>query len=302
MIMSGKKQQEEIYGFVVLHYMAYEMSIECIDKLLKQFGRKNIHIVVVDNASGNGSGERIKNNYKGISEITVILNEKNEGFARGNNIGFRHLKENYNCKFITVMNNDVLIEQDDFLEKISFVYQQTKFAVLGPDIFCPAINSHQNPAHEKGFTYKEIRDLYDVKLQRCKHPLYSYYKMKFSELKKYFTKKTVNLTNNDDYRSMKQDVVLHGACYILSKDFIDSRNSCFNPSTFLYMEEDILHYECQQEGLIMLYSPVVKVIHLEDISTNISKKSEYEKFKFKEHEMKNSLKVMLRIMEQGKLF
>lgn len=299
--MKKKNQQNTIFGFVVLHYMAYEMTLECIDKLLKQFGRKNIHIVVVDNASNNKSGEKIRNNYKGVSEITVILNRKNEGFARGNNIGFQYLKENYNCMFIIVINNDVLIEQADFLEKVLLAYQQTKFAVLGPDIFCPAIKRHQNPAHEAGFTYTEIRNLYSIKLQRCRHPLLFYCKKILSEIIQH-TLKTVNIDNDSDYMSMKQNVVLHGACYIFSKDFIDSRNNCFNPNTFLYMEEDILHYECQRDGLIMVYSPDVQVIHLEDVSTNLSKGSGYAKFKMKEHEMKNSLEVMMGIMKNDKLF
>ena len=252
--MSAEKNKVK-YGFVVLHYMVYEMTVECISYLLQHFGKDDMKIVVVDNASNNGSGKQLEAFYKDVDKVDVLLNPKNEGFARGNNLGYRYLKENYHPEYTIVMNNDVLIEQNDFLDKIDAIYKQTKFAVLGPDIYCPAVKRHQNPAHLKGFDKSEVQQLYNMVAKVCEHPAFYYYiKETLGGLKRKILKMP-QTTDAIDRSKMMENVVLHGACYIFSPDFIAHRSECFCPETFLYMEEDILHYECMVKGMKMLYSP-----------------------------------------------
>lgn len=286
------------YGFVVLHYMAYEMTVECVANLLQCFKNDNIKIAIVDNASSNGSGRQLADFYKDNNKIDVLLNPKNEGFARGNNFGYRYLKENYSPEYMIVMNNDVLIEQQNFLTKIEQIYRKTKFAVLGPDIYCPAVKKHQNPAHLKGFEKREVQQLYNTISKYCVHPAFYYYKKEtFGKLKQKILKRPQNVDTIDHSKAM-ENVVLHGACYIFSINFMKQRTDCFCPDTFLYMEEDILHYECMISGLKILYSPEIRVKHLEDVSTNVSVKSGYKKFKMKNREMERSIAIFLRLISK----
>lgn len=287
------------YGFVVLHYMAYEMTVECVSNLIQCFGNDNIKVVIVDNASGNGSGKQLAEFYKNNNKVHVLLNPINDGFARGNNWGYHYLKENYHPEYMIVMNNDVLIYQKDFLIEIDRIYKKTEFAVLGPDIYCPAAEKHQNPAHLKGFEEREVQQLYNTISKYCAHPIYYYYKKEtFGKLKRKILKKTKN-ADVIDYSKTMENVVLHGACFIFSLKFIEQRTNCFYPDTFLYMEEDILHYECMEKGLKMLYSPDIKVKHLEDVSTNVSIKSGFKKFKMKNDEMKKSIEILLKLMRKA---
>ena len=285
------------YGFVILHYMAYDMTVECVSNLLHYFEKDSIKITIVDNASGNGSGKQLNELYSSNDTVEVLLNQKNDGFARGNNLGYRYLKENYLPQYIIVMNNDVLIEQNDFLERIDAIYKETGFAVLGPDIYCPATHKHQNPAHLNGFNREEVQQLYDTISKYSHHPAFYYYKKEtFGKLKRKIFKKPQNVDTIDRSKTM-ENVVLHGACYIFSLNFIKKRENCFCPDTFLYMEEDILHYECMENGMKMLYSPEIRVKHLEDVSTNASIKSGLRKFKMKNREMEKSIKVFLHLMD-----
>lgn len=285
------------YGFVVLHYMAYEMTVECIDNLLNRFSAYDMQIVIVDNASSNGSGKKLENKYNGISKVDVLLNDCNLGFAKGNNFGYRYLCDTFAPDFIIVMNNDVLIGQDDFLNLIKYTYGKEHFAVMGPDIYCPATDKHQNPAHLKGFTEKEVQKLYKDICKYCAHPVFYYYKHAwFGGLKQKLVRDSVKKEVIVSTQKM-ENVVLHGACYIFSKDYIAVREQCFYTETFLYMEEDILHYECMRDGLKMLYAPMLKIKHLEDVSTNASIKSGYKKFKMKNNEMKKSISMMKRLMK-----
>lgn len=286
------------YGFVVLHYMAYEMTVECVSTLLNKFDEYNIKIAVVDNSSPNGSGKRLQDKYCTEKKVDVLLNEENEGFARGNNLGYRFLVKNYNPDYIIVINNDVLIEQQDFLNLIDSVYRKNRFAVLGPDIFCPLSNTHQNPAHLKGFSLDDVNEINNRIGNFCKYPWFYYYKNKLVCFIKSKLRIRKRNTNNIDRTKTMENVVLHGACYIFSKDFIKVRENCFNPDTFLYMEEDILHYECSKAGLKMTYSPDLKINHFEDVSTNMVKKLGYQKFKWKNNEMKKSISILMKLMNK----
>lgn len=52
-----------------------------------------VSIVIVDNASANGTGRELQQLYQGAENIYVILNPENLGFARGNNVGFEFAKK-----------------------------------------------------------------------------------------------------------------------------------------------------------------------------------------------------------------
>lgn len=289
------------YGFVVLHYMAYEMTVECVSNLIQKFNDYDIHIAVVDNASPNDSGKKLEQLYKEEEKVTILLNKNNDGFARGNNLGYRYLIENKNLDYIIVMNNDVLIEQNDFLDLTDKIYLNTSYAVLGPDIYCPATKKHQNPAHLQGFDIKEVKSLDNLISKYCDKPAFYYYKhATLGRIKRFFVRNNVE-EEKKDYLEEKVNVVLHGACYIFSKEYINRRKEyCFFPDTFLYMEEDILYFECKRDQLKILYSPEIRVKHLEDVSTDASIKSGFKKFKMKNEEMKKSIGVLLKLMKDEK--
>ena len=274
------------FAFVILHYVVFDMTIECVDNLLQRFGEDNILIVIVDNSSSNGSGKKLKDRYQNNSKVTVILHNKNDGFARGNNIGFYYLKNNYNVDFMIVMNNDVIIRQNDFLEKIEDIYSHHQFAVLGPDIYAPNLKIHQNPLEYNLISTEGCEYWIKKYKQLLRKDSFNYYKLLFLHYavyswakplakilmpnkyqsriaKKNFEAQIEVAINDDNFeQNEKEDVTLQGSCLIFSKEFIQKRNYAFYPETFMYYEEHILHLQCHYEGLKMVYSPAIAVNHL----------------------------------------
>lgn len=61
-----------------------EETINCVSSIRKNIDTSNYHIIVVDNASPNKTGFQLKK-YGDDSTVTVLLSEKNLGFANGNN-------------------------------------------------------------------------------------------------------------------------------------------------------------------------------------------------------------------------
>ena len=115
-------------AFVILHYRAAEMTRTCVERIRALNGSN--YIVIVDNASPNGTGELLAEEYAGEDNITVLLNQENAGFARGNNLGIRWVCENLKADFVVVLNNDVEILQKDFAVRIGEIYRENPFDVL----------------------------------------------------------------------------------------------------------------------------------------------------------------------------
>ena len=278
-------------GFVVLHYLAYEMTLQCTESLLGLAGEK--HVVIVDNASPGGSGQRLAQHFAGKAEVTVLLSPQNEGFARGNNLGYCYLREHFSCEFVVVLNNDVLIPDTAFIGKVASLYRETPFAVLGPDILNPGSGLHQNPAHLRGFTREEVQ----ARLERYRKNLahFAWRRLKW-RIKQAFRR--APSPEETPWQESAWDVVLHGACFVFSQDFIRVRACAFNPGTFLYFEEDILHYECLQQGLHRPCSPQVQLLTPEHVATTKANRTNSQKEKRVPQESVRSMEVLLNLMRR----
>lgn len=281
------------FVFVILHFIATETTKEAITSLLSISKDKSIKIVVVDNASPNNSGEELSRFYEDNSLVDVLLSSENLGFAKGNNLGYNYAIR-YNPDFIIVLNNDVIIEQVDFLDEVRNIEKRTKFDILGPDIYAIKEKFHQNPSRSRGQSLNELKQ-YQSSLKRYNYLIFLRQRIK-GVIKKilFFKKKPKSFT---DFSSEQESVVLHGACYIFANGFLKKRNYCFNPSTFMYYEEDILFYEAEKMGLRTIYSPNIRVIHLEDVSTNLFFKSNWKKMISKNKEILKSSQILVNMME-----
>jgi len=71
----------------------------------------------------------------------------------------------------------------------------------------------------------------------------------------------------DDYKSRQENIVLHGAFFVLTPRYFEYYPEGLFDKTFLYMEEDILAFRCRQRGLKTLYDPSLAVIHYDGINS-----------------------------------
>lgn len=277
-------------AFVILHYQAIEETIECIDAIKSNVNSEK-HIVIVDNASPNNTGVELLEKYSTDSEVTVIISDTNLGFAQGNNLGYKEAK-NHNPEYMVVMNNDVLLTQSDFLERIEKSYSDYKFDVLGPDIYSTRGEFHQNPQREKNYTLEELK--------REQRKLKFKNKYKFLIRLKYLVRNTTGGVprKSENYKDVQFNKPLHGAAYIFSKKFIEKYDNCFYPKTFMYYESYILHYWGMKENLKFVYDPSIKVLHLEDVSTNKTYKNLYKKVIFVNKCLLDSCNIFVDLMEK----
>ena len=282
--------------FVILHYNVYKETINCINSIKSKIDTSKFHIVVVDNFSPNNSGKLLENKYKNDDKVSVILNKSNIGFAKGNNVGIDYARQILNPKFICCLNNDTLLEQDDFFINISKEYDKSNAAIIGPKIVLKD-NSIQK-FNTKLKTIEEYKlELDDLIMKKKK--TYKEYLKQFKFIKKLNSLRKGILMSKKNYNIRQTNVVLHGCCLIFTPKFFEKLNG-FNLKTFMFREEELLYIDIMKNNLISVYLPVIKIRHLEDVATDSIYKNSNEKDKFLRDNQIESLKVLIKVMEETK--
>lgn len=294
------KNKDYKFAFVVLHYLTIEDTIECVNSIINNVDFTNYKIVIVDNGSPNGSGSILKKNFYNNDKITVILNEINLGFAKGNNVGFLHAKYKLKADFIALINNDTVIQQSDFISKIIEKFEFSNFHILGPDIISTKDGSHQNPRPRTLQKKEELRG--QIKLYRTKLLLnYFFLDNILEKAKKRFIKKpfiTVSETIGPSWEKEKLNVKLHGSALVFSPLYVELYEGLY-PKTFIYSEEAILYFIAKRDNLKTIYSPAIRILHKEDSSTNEIFNKNYKKRRFYYKNFIKSGKVLLELMEKA---
>ena len=144
--------------FVILHYMVEEETYRCVEYIRDRIDTKDYHIVIVDNASSNGSGMLVEKKYSDSLDVSVLLNQKNVGYSRGNNIGFRYAKKKWNPRYIVFVNNDVYLLEKQLLKKLDEEYNKSKFAVLGPLVMSGDGRCNINPVRLSPMTRSQVEN------------------------------------------------------------------------------------------------------------------------------------------------
>lgn len=273
-------------SFIILHYLAVEDTIECVKSIINNVKSSNheISIVIVDNGSPDQSYEILRNEFSHIGYINVLHNQKNLGFAKGNNVGYKYAKYQLKSDFIILLNNDTIISQYDFVDVLVNKYTEKKYYVLGPDIIA-ADGYHQNPGNKQSWSLKELT-IY--RLKKRIRILLSY--MHLDSFISKLIKHTKNVYRQETLVGDIENTILHGACLIFSPLYVDRFEGLYD-ETFLYMEEDILKLYADFYGFLMLYSSELRIFHKEDAATNMIPLNSGKKIRLKYRRLIESSKL-----------
>ncbi|MDQ3396755.1 MAG: glycosyltransferase family 2 protein [Deinococcota bacterium] len=99
--------QPPLVYIVILNWNGWRDTVECLASL-NGLSYRNYRVVVVDNASSDGSVARIRAAYP---ELTLLESERNGGFAAGNNLGLRHALA-HAADYVWLLNNDTTVDPE----------------------------------------------------------------------------------------------------------------------------------------------------------------------------------------------
>lgn len=102
-------------SIIIVNYNTKQMTLDCIDSVFRYTKGLTFEVLLVDNASIDGSKEL----FESDSRITYFYNLENVGFGRANNIGFKKATG----KYVFLLNSDTILLNNaiklffDFMEK-----------------------------------------------------------------------------------------------------------------------------------------------------------------------------------------
>lgn len=250
-------------AIVILNYIKYEETIQCIKSILEH-QKENIVIIVVDNGSENESIKYIQAEFMDKEIIIYIQLDRNIGFAKGNNVGIARAIE-IGVENIILMNSDIVVKTPDFIEALE------KYCFDGIGVINPLCeNIYGKVSRPSG--------VYGKSLIKASIKTFIYYSW---ELVQHILKFQYNLDANTDFEDgiYENGYMIQGCSYMITKDFLNVYKGIYE-KTFLYNEELNLAWYLKHAGLKSAYAKGVIFEHREGRSTNKKSRIKWAVVKF----------------------
>mgnify|MGYP006267263175 CR=1 FL=1 len=117
-------------AIIIINWNSYELTKDTLQSL-QQTTYKDYDVILVDNASTDGSKERLEQEFP---HCIHLASEVNRGFTGGNNIGVDYaVKKQY--LFLMLLNNDVEVEANFLEPLLDTMYSNANIGAVQPLIY-----------------------------------------------------------------------------------------------------------------------------------------------------------------------
>ncbi len=223
-------------SIVILDFFKAEKVVENVKGIFAQKTDFEIEVIVVDNSVNEKNASLLKELEK-EKNVRLILNEKNIGYTKGNNLGAQYAKGD----FIAIVNPDIIWRESDTLQKlIEFLQNNSEVGVLAP--------VQMNPDNSIATT---VRAFPNFIIQMARRTFLRYLpgfkiKVEFDEMK------------HLNYTQMQSVQWLQSSFVIMKKDFWDECGG-FDEDYFLFMADAELCWQSWEKGKKVIFYPETKV-------------------------------------------
>jgi GT2 family glycosyltransferase len=123
----NSESREVTVSVIIVSWNAREYLMQCLASLSTEACRYPTEVIVVDNASSDGSADAVASSYPGVR---LIRNTENLGFAKANNIGVAASRGRYLC----FVNSDVKVLPHCVTRLVDFCEAQPNVGMAGPRV------------------------------------------------------------------------------------------------------------------------------------------------------------------------
>jgi len=124
--------EEPTIVIIILNWNGIEDTVECLESL-KKIIYPNYQVIVVDNGSEGNDVKTLRERF--ADYVHVIENDRNYGFAEGNNIGMRYALMSSEPDYVLLLNNDTVVDPHFLSELVRAAENDSKIGILGPGIY-----------------------------------------------------------------------------------------------------------------------------------------------------------------------
>lgn len=220
-------------SIIIVNYNTKELTKQCINSIIEKTEGVEYEIIIVDNASSDGSKEYFEKDNR----LTYIYSKKNGGFGYGNNIGMKVAKGNY----FFLLNSDTLLLNNAIKEFYNYAEKFPQKRVYG--CYLLQADGKSNGSSYFFFPAFTIKQFLSRLFGKRQHEIYDY--------------------------QIKDVPAISGADMFFHREIYDATGG-FDENIFLYGEEGEWQYRMLKQGYHCRIIPIPKIIHLEGQSMKSS--------------------------------
>ncbi len=170
--------------------------------------------------------------------ITIIKNDKNDGFAEGNNIGIKYALKALNPDYILLLNNDTVVDKNFLNELIEYAESDKNIGIIGPKIY-----------------YYDFINKIQVAGAKVNLWMGKSYLIGDCEIDK------------GQYDEIREVDFISGCCFLVKREVIE-KLGFLNANYHCYWEECDYCLSSKKIGYECIYFPASKIWHKGSKSTN----------------------------------
>lgn len=227
-------------SIIIVNYNTLLLTKNCIESIIAKTFGVEYEIILVDNASSDGSQEFFAND----AIIKFIEAGRNLGFGKANNLGVQQAKGDY----IFFLNSDTLLLNNAIYEMWRYCEEHKEDNIGGLGCILCDGNNQRCHSYAKLNTWKDI-----VK---------SYFIAPFCKSK---AKEIMAMDAEDESKDAFEVGYVTGADLFVSRKVIDECG-CFDPDFFMYSEESEMQWRFKKHGYKNMIIKSPKIMHLEGMS------------------------------------
>ena len=226
---------------VIVNWNTRDILRDCLRTIYDQTRHVAFEVIVVDNASQDGSPDMVRSEFP---QAHLVANSTNVGYAAANNQGIKIAQGRY----LLVLNSDTLILDRALDKMVDFADAHPQAGVLG----CRVRN--------RDGTLQPTCFMFPSALNSLLSALYL---NKLFPRSRFFGREAMTWWGRNDVREVQ---VVTGCFLFLRREALEAVG-CMDERFFMYAEETDWCYRFKKRGWQVLFTPAAEIVHLGGQST-----------------------------------
>lgn len=223
-------------SIVIVNWNTCDILRDCLASIYENNIGVKFEVIVVDNASSDGSQEMIQEQFP---QAIVIANKTNRGFASANNQGMAIAQGRY----VLLLNSDTIVLDGAIDKVVAFADTHPKAGITG----CRVLNEDKT-LQLSCFMFPSVLNM----------ALWVSYLFKVFPRSRFFGRDRMTWWDGDDVREVD---VLTG-CFMLVRREAMEQVGPMDEQFFMYFEETDWCYRFKQAGWKVMFTPNAEIVHL----------------------------------------